>query len=278
MRVRQSDLKMWAKCPLIYKFTYLDRLPREQSGSLTFGTLIHHCVEQLERTGDLAGSIELFQELWIQPTLLHPDYAVQYYVRGTSWKKYMELGPKILRDWWAIASWDSTLVLAREHSFEVPIGEGHTLHGTLDKLEVAYRADINGGLGGQVLRISDYKTNNKVPTYNYLAEDLQFSAYAYATTRPEFWANLGGQAAYERYQDLPRYGEWVQLTGPKRMDAGIREQRHYNRIEMAVNGLADSVAMRIFVPNISGETCRYCEFRSPCGLPELDEDGQELAS
>ena len=52
----------------------------------------------------------------------------------------------------------------------------------------------------------------------------------------EFWANIGGQAAYEKYKDLPRYGEWVQLagtSGPRRMDAGIREERHFNRIIMA---------------------------------------------
>ena len=62
------------------------------------------------------------------------------------------------------------------------------------------------------------------------------------------------------------------------MDAGIREQRHYNCIEMAANAVAESIAMRIFVPTISGESCRYCEFRGPCGLPELDDNGQEVAA
>jgi hypothetical protein len=46
---------------------------------------------------------------------------------------------------------------------------------------------------------------------------------------------------------------------------------------MAVDAMAESVAMRIFVPNISGESCRYCEFRAVCGLPQLDENGQEVA-
>jgi len=270
MRVRQSDLKMWGKCPLVYKFTYLDGLAREQSGSLTFGSIIHDCVLWMEVNQDLDGAIARFQELWIQPTLLDPTYQPEYYVRGTSWKKFMEKGPKILKDWWGIVSWDSSLVLAREHYFEVPIGDGHTLFGTADKIEIGYRADINQ----QVLKIVDYKTDNKNPTYDYLAEDLQFSSYAYASTQREFWVNLGGDAAWQKYRDLLRYGEWVQLTGPKRMDAGIREQRHYNRIEMAVDALADSVAMRIFVPNISGATCRYCDFRKPCGLPELDENGE----
>lgn len=272
MRVRQSDLKMWSKCPLVYKYTYIDQLQREQSGSLTFGSIIHDCVLWMETHQDLEGALQRFHEFWIQPSLLDPEYVVQYYVRGTSWKKFMEKGPQVLKDWWSIWSWDSSLVLAREHGFEVPIGDGHMLHGTADKIEVGYRADV----GGQVLKIVDYKTDNKTPTYDYLAEDLQFSAYAYASTQREFWTHIGGDAAWQKYLHLPRYGEWVQLTGPKRMDAGIREQRHYNRIEMAVNALSESVAMRIFVPNISGATCRYCDFRKPCGLPDLDENGAPL--
>lgn len=277
MRVRQSDLKTWAKCPLIYKFQNIDGLTREQSGSLTFGSIIHHCIQHLEETQDLAGSLLLFQELWIQPTLLDPTYQPQYYVRGTSWKKFMERGEQVLRDWWGIASWDSAVTIGREHTFEVPIGRnGHTLFGTADKVEIAFRADINAGLGGNVLKIVDYKTDKKTPTYDYLAEDLQFSAYAYASMQREFWTNIGGDEAWQRHLSLPRYGEWVQLSGPKRMDAGIREQRHFNRIEMAIDALAESVGMRIFVPTISGETCRYCEFRKPCGLPELDDDGNTI--
>lgn len=281
MRVRQSDLKTWQKCPLIYRFQNIDKLPREQSGSLTYGSILHHCIQWMEEhrhLGDqaLEQAIVLFQELWIQPTRLDPTYQPQYYVRGTNWKKFMESGPKVLADWWSIFSWDAGVVLGREVYFEVPIGNGHTLVGTADKVEISYKASAYGGAGGQVVKIVDFKSNKKVPTYDYLAEDLQFSAYGYASTQREFWTNLGGDAAWERFKDYERHGEWIQLIGMKRMDAGIRTQRHYNRVEMAVNAIADSVAMQIFVPTISGESCRYCEFRKPCGLPELDDNGEEV--
>lgn len=255
-----------------YRFQNIDRLPREQSGSLVWGSILHDCVLYLETTGDLDGTIQRFQHYWARPEDLDPEYRVDYYVRGTNWKKFMEKGPIVLTNWWSIISWETDLVLAREYEFDVPIGDGHVLHGTLDKLTVRYRADIDQ----EILLISDYKTNSKTPTYDYLAEDLQFSAYAYATKHPDFWTNLPGGRGPElmaQFQDHPRYGEWVQLQVPKRMDAGIREDRHFNRLIMAANALADSVAMRIFVPNISGESCRYCEFRKLCGLPELMDDG-----
>jgi hypothetical protein len=271
MRLRQSDLKEWHRCPLAWKYSRLDHLPEEQGGSSIFGSILHDTVLYMEVNADLPGAIERFNRLWLQPDLLDPTYQIDYYERGRNWKKFSELGPKILSNWWSIIQWEADHVLAREHYFEVPIGDGHTLAGTADKVALRFHAATNEW----VVLISDYKTNAKTPTYDYLEEDLQFSAYAYASTREEFWANLpGGRGPelFRQYERLSRRGEWVQLQGPKRMDAGPRTQRHYNRLTMAVNAMAESVAMRIFVPTITGESCRYCAFRKPCGLPEIPDD------
>ena len=279
MRIRQSDLKTWGKCPLIYRWQHIENLPREQSGSLVFGSILHACVLYLETTGDLEGTVDRFKTWWRQPALLPPPpgnqpYQVDYYVRGTNWRKFLDKGEDIIRRWWNLIQWETDLVLGREYGFSVPIGNGHTLDGTIDKLTVRWDAATERW----VVLISDYKSNNKTPTYGYLEEDLQFTAYAYASTCKEFWEPMfpgdpdKGLALWEKYRDLERHGEWVQLTDAKRMDAGIREQRHYNRLFMAVDAIADSIAMRIFPPNISGETCRYCEFRKECGLPELMDD------
>ena len=275
MIIRQSDIKTWARCPLAYAWQNVYGLPRLQGGSATFGTIIHDCTLWMEThrdangIPDLRGAIDRFNYYWRTPSKLDITLVPDYYENGRSWVKFSEQGPVMLKNWWSIIQWDSNLVLAREHTFDVPIGDGHMLHGTVDKLEVRYHAPANG----YVVMISDYKTNAKVPTYGYLEEDIQFSAYGYASLQPEFWANIpNGEQLFQDYADLPRWGEWVSLVQPRRMDAGVRTQRHFNRLTMAINALADSVAMRIFVPNISGETCRYCEFREQCGLPEIVED------
>lgn len=273
MIIRQSTLKTWQKCPLIIHWER-QGLPRLQSGSLTFGSIIHDCVLWLEVNQDLDGAIQRFHEFWAYPERLDPEYSIDYYVRGTSWTKFLEKGPYILTKWWDIIQWETDLVLGREYGFNVPIGNGHTLHGTIDKLTIRWHAATEQW----IVLISDYKTNNKVPTYAYLEEDLQFSAYGYATLQPEFWVDMfpgnpgKGLELFERYRDYPRMGEWVALTDSKRMDAGIREERHYNRLIMAVDAMADSIDLGIYVPNISGETCRFCDFRKSCGLPELMDD------
>jgi hypothetical protein len=271
MQLRQSDLKTWARCPLSWRYQHIDGLPRSQGGSSVFGSLLHDCVLYLETTRDLPGALDRFHTGWLDPiALLGQDKGqIDYYERGRNWKKFSDEGPKILKDWWGLIQWESDTVLAREHHFQVPIGNGHVLEGTADKVAVRMMPKINS----YVLLISDYKTNAKRPTYDWLADDLQFTAYCYASLQPEFWTGIpNGEAIRLRAADWPRYGEWVNLRGPVRMDAGPREMPQYNRLIFAANALADSVAMRIFVPNISGETCRFCEFRRNCGLPEIPED------
>lgn len=267
--LRQSDMSNWQKCPLKYRFEKIDMLPRQQSGALTFGSILHDVVLEMEVREDVEWAVQRFHELWLNPEILDPAYKIDYYVRGTNWKKYDEEGERILRNWWGIVRWEADIVLGREFGFSVPIGNGHILDGTIDKLMIRQVPK----LGGPVLLISDYKTNSKMPTYEWLEDNLQFTAYAYATTQPEFWANMpNGAHLFQQVKDLPRYGEWVSLKGTKRMDAGERGQVQYNRLTMAANAIAESVAMRIFVPNISGENCRWCEFRAQCGLRVIGDD------
>lgn len=275
MIVRQSAIKTWMECPTKYKFAIIDGVRREQSGSLTYGSILHDCVLFLEQSHDLDATLQRFKEFWNDPTLLDPEYQIDYYVKGTNWKKYADEGVEVLKNWWAIIQWDSDLTLGREYEFEVPIGDGHTLKGTADKVVIRWNSKLNT----HVLLISDYKTNKRQPTYGYLEEDLQFSAYCYASEQPEFWDGMNttdqperGKELYELYKNLPRHGEWVQLQTSKRMDAGERTPRHYQRLTNHINAMAKSIDHDIFTLNISGEACRYCDFRKICGLPEIIEE------
>lgn len=268
--IRQSDLKLWSRCPLAWRYQNVDKLPRSQGGSAVFGTVLHELVLELETTKDLPAVLAGFERYWLDPVayLGEEKGRIDYYERGRSWRKFNDMGPRILADWWALIQWESDVVLAREYEFDVPIGDGHRLHGTVDKLAIRYLA----ALDSSVVLVSDYKTAGKRPTYEYLEDDLQFTAYTFATLQPEFWENLpDGLALYERLKDLPRRGEWVHLQDIHRMDAGPREQHQYNRLIYAVNAMAESVALRIFVPDISGATCRYCEYRNRCGLPDIPD-------
>lgn len=248
----------------------MDGEPREQSCALTFGSVIHDVVLYLETSRDLDGAVDRFRTYWMDPTQLDPSYEIQKWLPRRSFEGYLEDGLRILRDWWSLIEWDSDVVIAREQHFVVPIGEGHELEGTIDKLTVRYRPKKHD----YVLLISDYKTGKKIPSYNYLRQDLQFSAYSYATTKPEFWAGVeNGAHLMEQVKEMPREAEWVQLSLPQRKHAGERTQQDFNRITYAVNAMAASIDMRIFVPNIGGDSCCFCDFRKQCGLPSLEDEG-----
>lgn len=266
MLVSQSALKAFAACPVRYRYEKVDRLPRQQSGSLSFGSVIHECVRILEETSDVALACSMFEELWADPTKLEAQLKVDYYVRGTSWKKYNEIGPTLIENWARVLEWDNDTVLIREHPFCVPIGEnGNFLTGRIDRLSLRH----SPATGGLVVVLGDWKTTRKAPTRAALAEDLQFSAYAFASEHPSFWEDIpDGTDWFTKLAQAPRMGEWVHLVDGKRMDAGERGERHYNRLAMAVDAMAASISAGIFVPNISGSTCEWCDWRALCGLPE----------
>lgn len=185
--IRQSDIKLWQKCPLAWYFQNIEQIPRLQGGALTYGSILHHCIEYLEETGDLQGALARFDYYWRTPEALDPRYKVEYYHRGASWVRYANEGPEILKGWANLVQWDADLVLAREYPFTLPIGnQGHHLHGTVDKLVISYHQKT----GKYVVKVVDYKSNRTVPKYNDLEEDVQFSAYCLSPETPVLLADL----------------------------------------------------------------------------------------
>lgn len=260
MIVSPSKLKTWQSCPEAFRLKYVERLSEPRSAALSFGSIIHACIEILETSG-LKAAIKAFNDWWRDPTLLDPELQIDYYLAGTSWKKYSVKGHSILKEWAAIWAWNTDVVFAREYSFEVPIGDGHTLRGIIDRLA------LRSVVGKPAVVVQDYKTSRKEPTFEYLEDDLQFISYCYATTRPEFWAGFSdGEERWRRYQGYARIGEWIQLLGPKVKSAGVKTQPQYNRLTKAVNQLALSVEAGIYVPTISGTSCKWCSHREICGL------------
>lgn len=242
---------------------------REQSSALSFGTAIHDAVLVMEQAQDLTVGLDRFKQVWTE--LQIPDgenIAYDYLMPRNSHHGYLEKGLRVLQDWWALIMWESDKVIAREYQFTVDIGSNQ-LTGTIDKL--AFRQTK---FGEWLLLVSDYKTSMKQPTRDYLQHDIQFHSYCYATTRPEFWTGIqNGAHLFAASQEWRRSGEWVQLVATKRIDAGFRDQMHYNRLAYAIDQIEKSQALGIYVPNISGESCEFCSYRRTCGLPSREDEG-----
>lgn len=117
-------------------------------------------------------------------------------------------------------------------------------------------------------------THNTGKDYVRLRQNLQFTAYLYATTCREFWTgNRGedgfgeerGAAMYEQMKDWGRRGTWINLRQFKFQDAGWRGPIDYGRFALAVEQFAAMVKADVFPLTINGEVCRYCDYRAVCG-------------
>lgn len=274
MRVSQNFIKTWMGCPLQAKFRYIDKMgDYRQNAKASFGTCIHNALELYNKTADLDKAIETFKDTWANPEKLG--------VAPTQWPKYttfgglMGRGIEILKEYDAKQKWDKRLVVATEHPFIVPFGR-HELLGYVDLLELR-----NTAKGYTAMRVVDYKTNSKQPLDSQLRLDIQFTSYVYATLQPEFWMGFGtetpaipdGERLYEEWLDLPRRPIWYHLWGNKEFDCGERDDQDFKRLYRALNEIEKAMDKEVYVPNISGETCVYCDFTEPCGVPyKKDED------
>lgn len=123
-------------------------------------------------------------------------------------------------------------------------------------------------------------THNSGKVHHYLRQRVQFSAYCYATTTPEFWAGAGGEDGFaerglelhERFQRSYRRSEWVSLRDMEVKDAGFRGPDDYERFARAVNQLVTAIRLNVYPMSIDGDTCQYCEFRDSCGGIGVPDD------
>lgn len=295
--IRQSDLSSWSRCQL-QKF-YNDRAaadpdapqPRNLSATV-YGTVVHYALmllEQMHHEGNpdaLDVAIKTFEKYW------HPDNTgaltgetIDEWLPRQTYAGLRERGRIAIGDYYRLLLRDDGKLLALEYQFAVPIvirGVTHTLTGTIDRLALKkyYQKPY--------LAIEDFKTG-KQPTY--LRYNMQGSAYAFASTKREFWlgwpdSGMGELAAFDEdtvaalersfgsygYDLLPGAGKlasrrfrWVNIQEIKFADGGWRTERDFARVHLAVDAYVRACEAGVYSVNTTGEVCKYCEFKNICG-------------
>lgn len=267
MRFRQSFLKTWMACPLQARFNYIDGLPQPENWKAAFGTVIHFCLEHFntDLAGDVEAAVDLFEQLWAEPELLdlHPTVMP----RMTTYGGLRQKGPEILRDYARRLEWENRTVLATEHTFLVPFGR-HEFTGTVDLLELR-----RNHKGNDLVRVCDFKTNTRKPSYTELALNIQFTVYSWASEQPEFWVGSDefpglpdGEALFEQLRDVPRRSIWLHLWSGAELDGGTREEADYRRLTRLCDEIEHAIEAEVYVPDISGDTCIFCPYTEPCGV------------
>jgi hypothetical protein len=177
-------------------------MPMATNSGAAYGSVMHHAVQVLERevaTGTsrqvaLQTAIETFAHYWI-PANIHAicePVPADGWLPQQSFSILRERGFEVLKSYAQLMQVDDTELLATEFGFMVPIlgtwdyklGEPHYLAGSVDRLGARFwRRQL-------FLAVDDWKTAKLAA---YLRQNLQGTAYCYASTKREFWTGHRGE-------------------------------------------------------------------------------------
>ena len=264
MKVNPSLLKSFQSCALRYKLAKeCPDLPDPQSAAASYGTLVHKCLEMHLNGRSIEDSLEFFNKVWSSPDLM--DITPDYYPPRTTHGAYRKKGIDAITGYYEDHRWFNRELLATEFRFCVPMGN-HFVSGIVDLLEYDPATDT--------LFITDWKTGYR-PNADNLRFDLQMTSYLFAVRQREFWCGyepeiekytgfLNGAALFDRFVDSTHQAVWYDLRNSKEYPVGDRAQRDFDRMEMLCDQMEKAIDLDVFVPNITGDSCKYCQFKDVC--------------
>jgi len=174
IELRQSTLKTWLSCPLMYKYRHIDKLePAFRYPATIHGSALHLVLKWLHE-GEWKGELK---ELYTK-ALNHYLYASSESHIPVRWKgdmhkeieKLKTNAVEILENYRSKAYNREAIVLFSEVQFRVKI-LGYEFTGTIDQI----RKNKDGSI-----QLIDFKSSAQRPNQFAIPNDLQLSLYSYA--------------------------------------------------------------------------------------------------
>lgn len=163
------------RCPLLYRFRVIDKLPEKPSAAATRGTLVHAVLERLfdhpahERTAPRAKA--LIPAQWDRLLESRPELTDLFPAgdEGEGLARWLTEAEALVERWFTLEDPTRLEPVEREFFVETELESGLRLRGIIDRVDVAPTGEV---------RIVDYKTG-KAPRSEY-AEGALFQMKFYA--------------------------------------------------------------------------------------------------
>ncbi|TSC53390.1 MAG: Uncharacterized protein LiPW39_296 [Parcubacteria group bacterium LiPW_39] len=165
MRLSYSALETFKRCPLKFKFQYIDRIKTPKSKEAIFGTLIHNTLKILHEPGLTIPTEEEILKY------LADNWDASIYASEQESVMAFSQAVKMLKDYYAKNYPGQFNVVALETPFEVPLMAGSDLHIITGKIDRIDKTPDN------LFEVIDYKTTKKMPAQEIVDKDLQLSVY-----------------------------------------------------------------------------------------------------
>lgn len=165
MRISYSALETFKRCPLKFKFGYVDKIKTPKRKEALFGTLLHSALKILHEPGLMIPTEEDILKY------IADNWNAEVYTDEQESALAFAQAIKIMKDYYAKNYPSQFNVVALETPFEAPVQVGQDLHlitGKIDRIDKTPEG---------LFEVIDYKTSKKMPSQQAVDKDLQLSVY-----------------------------------------------------------------------------------------------------
>ncbi len=234
MRLSYSALSAYERCPLSYRFQYVDGLEIEPTPYLSFGKSLHSALEWLygratPEPPTLEGLLSYLDECWLGEGYASPEEE----------RSFLDHGREVLTLFYYKNVEEFRLPVAVEERFELDKG-GFILSGVID------RVDRNPDGSYEII---DYKTSRRLPELRRLRGDLQLPIYQMACR--EIWGISPSKLSF------------YYLVHNQRFTTRPYDEEGLDRVMQRLEAAADAISQQVFTatPN---RLCPWCSFQDIC--------------
>jgi len=234
IRLSYTAVSTYEKCPLAYRFQYLEGLEVPPSPYLSFGRSLHSALEWFY--GRDVPEPPSLQELLGQ---LESCWESEGFADEEEERSFFRHAREVLEAFYHRNRDHFRLPVAVEQRFEIPM-DGYLLTGVIDRVD--RHADGS-------YEVIDYKTNRRLPELRRLREDLQLPIYQMACR--ELWGITPSKLTFYYLLINQKFS-----TSPRDEDSlvGVRER---------LTRVAEGIRAGRFPPN-PNHLCPWCPFADVC--------------
>jgi len=243
-----SRLDTYKKCPLKYKFQYVDHLRREERSIEAFlGSRVHEALEKLYEDllhGKRDTKTELlvyFEEQWEKNWNANTVKIVR---KEYSPNHYKSAGLECIQRYYdrhAPFDNDTTVAVERRLDFSLDPENQYRITGLIDRL-----VKTDDG----IWEIHDYKTSGRLPSQKEVNEDPQLGLY-----------QIGLQQTWPEVQKVRLIWHFLRFDT---LLSSIQRRDHLESLRAETMNLIDEIeATESFLPRESS-LCDWCDFQDLC--------------
>lgn len=261
-RISYSHISTFEKCPLMYSYRYIERVPVPPSKYLSFGNSIHAAIEEFQKIYFLSekpltdtDSEDLIVEL------LNKHWKSEGYDSQSEMNQWKQKAIKALHSyflpWFFFQLEDSYETIAIEDWFEVDF-EICSLIGKIDRIDLRKADDAI------YYRIIDFKTGENIPAKHSQSEDLQLYVYTYGAENL-LKQKLNGSLPDDEFLKIEKIMFYYILPG-KEVENSLEEGRRTFARQKIASQAAEIINARKAgdFPARTGNHCRWCDFQNIC--------------